>query len=328
MHKLLAGIKIVDFTPLLPGPYATKILADLGAEVVKIENPHSPRLEDIFPPFVDSKPFVYEVLNRSKQVRQLDLKNPAQLEEVRNIVADSDVLIEQFRPGTMERLGLGYEQVREIKPKIIYCSITSFGQGSSKAGHDINFLAKSGIASLLSEEPRAVGVQLGDVVGGSLHAVIGILAALVSRDRTGEGRYIDISMTDCLVPLGLLKATYGLAGMNPPPLGTEILDGGSIYDFYRTKDGRYLSVGSIEPKFFRDLIKGLGLEYEGDSYLFDEDLKTKIKKVIAGQDLAHWQRVFKELDACVEPVLTMDEVIESSPLLFGDRDVKIPIRFR
>lgn len=324
MH--LTGIKVIDFTTLLPGPYATKMMADMGAEIIKIENPNAPRLEDIFPPHVDSEPLVYKILNGSKHVEQVDLKSEEGRAKISSLLREADVCIEQFRPGTMERLGFGYEQVREINPSIVYCSISSFGQEEKRAGHDINFLARSGIASLLGNPPKLPGIQLGDIVGGSLHAIIGILAALFARERTGEGGYIDISMADCITSLGLLKSAYTLAGMEIPPLGTEILDGGSIYDFYETKDGRFLSIGSIEQKFFKELLVGLGLEYHGENHLFDKDLKAQIRDIVKTQNFEHWMTIFKDLDACVEPVLTMDEVLRTQD--DGDMDIKHPIHYK
>ncbi len=323
----LDGIKVLDFTTLLPGPYATKLLADMGAEVTKIENPSKQRLEDIFPPHVNGKPLVYQILNKNKKIEKINLKEPKGLKKAKSLIIDADILVEQFRPETMERLGLDYETVKSINPDIIYCSISAFGQNSTKAGHDLNFIAKSGIASLLAPSPTPPALQLGDMVGGSLHAVIGILSALLQRERNGQGCHIDISMTHCLMPLALLKSAYPLAGLAVPKPRTGILDGGSIYDFYETKDGRYLSLASLEKKFFDMLLKGLKIEYSGDDYLFDKKLKERIKNAIREKPLQHWENVFEGLDACVEPVLTIDEVVKQNPDVFYDMDVKLPIRF-
>ena len=198
MTTALKGLKVLDFSTLLPGPFATLYLADLGAEVIHIESPTRPDLVRLFPPYANGQATSHSYLNRNKQSVTLDLKDPASIEQVKQKISEFDIVVEQFRPGVMQRLGLDYQTLAEINPRLIYCSITGYGQTGSykdKAGHDINYIALSGIAGHCGRQdsgPPPMGIQIADVAGGSLHAVIGILAAVVERQNSGLGQYIDI----------------------------------------------------------------------------------------------------------------------------------------
>jgi alpha-methylacyl-CoA racemase len=316
MDGPLAGLKVLDFSTLLPGPYASLMLADLGADVVRIESPKRPDPIRRMPPTTHGQSGVHAWLNRNKRSLALDLKQPEGVEVVRRLVAEYDVVIEQFRPGVMARLGLGYEQLREARPGLIYCSITGFGQTGpwrDRAGHDINYMAVSGVASHVGEErPMALGVQVADIAGGSLHAAVAILAALAYRHRTGLGQHLDVSMTDAAFSLNAMSGAAYLAGGDLPACGTGRLNGGSFYGYYRTADGRYFSVGGLEPQFFAAFSEAMGHPEWGDLVTLKtapatQRLKREIAAAFEQKDFEYWLTVFAAVDCCVEPVLTLEE---------------------
>jgi len=314
---LLKGLKILDFSALLPGPYATMILSDLGADVLRVEAPKK-NDEGIVTP-LDS------FLNRSKKTIALNLKVPETVEAVKRLVQEYDIILEQFRPGVMERLGLGYEVLKEINPKLIYCSLTGFGQTGpyrDRPGHDNNYLAMSGIVSYSGAKgqvPPLIGTQVADIAGGSMNTVISILAAYIHRERTGEGQYIDISMTDCAFALNaIFGSEYLVTGVNPEP-ESNFLNGGNFYGHYETKDGRYISVGSLEPQFRKLLCEGIGRSdlFELSMSQKAEDVKNfkeVLQSAILTKTFEEWNQVFGELEACVEPVLTVGEAAEHPQL--------------
>ncbi|MEC9082175.1 MAG: CaiB/BaiF CoA-transferase family protein, partial [Pseudomonadota bacterium] len=325
MAAPLANLKILDFSTLLPGPYATMMLADMGAEVLRIEAPDRVDLAKVMPPFDGKFSTTFSYLGRGKQTLQLNLKQPESVEKVKQLVQDYDIVLEQFRPGVMDRLGIGYEVLKAINPKLIYCAITGYGQTGpykDRAGHDINYLAISGVASHCGRAdsgPPPMGIQIADVAGGSHHAVMGILAAVIKRQETGEGAFIDISMTDAAFALNAMAGAAALAGGQPQKPESGMLNGGTFYDYYQTRDGRWLSVGSLEPQFSSRLCDTLGLG-ELKSYALSQkpehqkELKAAIKQKIAERSLAEWREVFAEVDACVEPVLTIEEAAEHPQL--------------
>ena len=325
MAAPLANLKILDFSTLLPGPYATMMLADMGAEVLRIEAPDRVDLAKVMPPFDGKFSTTISYLGRGKQTLQLNLKQPESVERVKQLVQDYDIVVEQFRPGVMDRLGIGYEVLKAINPKLIYCAITGYGQTGpykDRAGHDINYLAISGVASHCGRAdsgPPPMGIQIADVAGGSHHAVMGILAAVIKRQETGEGAFIDISMTDAAFALNAMAGAAALAGGQPQKPESGMLNGGTFYDYYQTRDGRWLSVGSLEPQFSSRLCDTLELG-ELKSYALSQkpehqqELKAAIKQKIAERSLAEWQEVFAEVDACVEPVLTIEEAAEHPQL--------------
>ena len=325
MAAPLANLKILDFSTLLPGPYATMMLADMGAEVLRIEAPDRVDLAKVMPPFDGKFSTTFSYLGRGKQTLQLNLKQPESVERVKQLVQDYDIVVEQFRPGVMDRLGIGYEVLKAINPKLIYCAITGYGQTGpykDRAGHDINYLAISGVASHCGRAdsgPPPMGIQIADVAGGSHHAVMGILAAVIKRQETGEGAFIDISMTDAAFALNAMAGAAALAGGQPQKPESGMLNGGTFYDYYQTRDGRWLSVGSLEPQFSSRLCDTLELG-ELKSYALSQkpehqkELKAAIKQKIAERSLAEWREVFADVDACVEPVLTIDEAAEHPQL--------------
>ena len=319
--RALENLKILDFTTLVPGPFATMMLADMGAEVLRIESPTRPDLLRNMPPFADGQSTAHGTLNRNKRSIALDLKNPEAVAIAKRLVEDYDIVIEQFRPGVMQRLGLGYEQLHEINPKLIYCSVTGYGQTGpyrDRAGHDNNYLSISGLNGYSgrgSDRTPIMGMPVADIAGGSLHAVIGILAAVNQRHISGEGQQIDISMTDAMFSLNaLFGSTYLSAGVEPTS-GSMSLNGGSFYDYYQTSDNRYLSIGSLEPQFFQVLCQTLGddelltLANQQDSET-QKALRAKLDTIVATKTLAQWREIFKDREACVEPVLTFAEACE------------------
>ncbi|MEH6626418.1 MAG: CaiB/BaiF CoA-transferase family protein [Motiliproteus sp.] len=323
MATPLNGLKVLDFSTLLPGPYATQMMADMGADVLRVESSSRLDLVRQMEPQIDGQSAVFHYLNRGKRSLSLNLKHPAAVEIIQQLVADSDILIEQFRPGVMTRLGLGYQQLRSYNPKLIYCSITGFGQDgplADKAGHDINYLARSGISSYLGRRdqgPLPLPTQLADISGGSQNAVIAIMAAVYERQRTGLGQSIDISMTDSCFALNALAGPGALQTSQAPEPQDHFLTGAGIYDYYQTADQRYLSVGSLEPQFRQRLCDAIG-ESQWVS-LKDHELKARMVTLFLSQPLAHWAQLFEGVDACIEPVLNLDEAAKSE--LFKQRQM-------
>lgn len=323
MNGPLKGLKVLDFSSLLPGPYASMMLADMGAEVLRVQSPiHSDMLATV-PPFTsDGQSYAYLTINRNKQTIKLDLKKPQCVEAVYKLVEEYDVVLEQFRPGVMNKLGLDYDTLKAINPGLIYCSITGYGQTgpcSDRAGHDINYQALSGLASYsgtAQSGPVLSGTQIADIAGGSHHAVIGILAAVLARNNSGVGQHLDISMTDAAFALNAMFGAGALGSGEDPRPAETILNGGSFYDYYRTKDERYLAVGSLEPRFTAGLFEALGhpewIELLRQGKM--QTLKQNIAEQIQSQDLSYWQQLFADKDVCVEPVLTVNEAA-ASPLM-------------
>ncbi len=321
----LTSLKILDFSTLLPGPYATMLLADMGADVLRIEAPGRVDLTKVMPPFDGKFGTAFSYLTRGKQTLPLNLKQEGAVDKVKELVRSHDILVEQFRPGVMGRLGIGYETLKAINPKLIYCAITGYGQTGpykDRAGHDINYLSISGVSSHCGRAdsgPPPMGIQIADVAGGSHHAVMGILAAVVQRQQTGEGQFVDISMTDAAFAMNAMSGAANLAGKQEQKPETTLLNGGSFYDYYKTSDGRWLSVGSLEPQFSERLCDTLGLSglkslTVSQQPEHQQTLKAAIKEAIAKKTLAEWQHVFAQQDACVEPVLSISEAAEHPQL--------------
>ncbi|MBW0149146.1 CaiB/BaiF CoA transferase family protein [Marinobacter arenosus] len=348
----LSSLKVLDFSTLLPGPYATMMLADMGAEVLRIEAPDRVDLTKVMPPFDGKISTAFSYLTRGKKTLPLNLKQADAVEKVKALVRDYDIVVEQFRPGVMDRLGIGYETLKAINPQLIYCAITGYGQTGpyrNRAGHDINYLSLAGVSSHCGRAdsgPPPLGIQVADVAGGSHHAVMGILAAVIERQQTGEGQFVDVSMTDAAFALNAMSGAACLAGGQEQAPETALLNGGSFYDYYRTQDNRWLSIGSLEPQFSARLCETLGLS-EMKSFALSQNpehqqaLKAALKEKILEKTLAEWQDIFADQDACVEPVLTISEAAEHPQLKArgmvvevdrGDgerqRQVAMPIKFR
>ncbi|OYU08804.1 MAG: carnitine dehydratase [Pseudomonas sp. PGPPP1] len=329
MSGPLASLKVLDFSTLLPGPFASLMLADMGAEVLRIESPTRMDLLRVLPPHDRGISASHAYLNRNKRSLALDLKQAEALEVVRALVKDYDIVLEQFRPGVMERLGLGYEALKAINPRLIYVSITGYGQTGpykDRAGHDINYLALAGVASYTGRQdsgPVPLGVQLADVGGGSLHAVVGLLAAVIARQQSGLGQYLDVSMTDCSFSLNaMVGAGYLACGVEPVREG-HVLNGGSFYDYYRTRDGRWMSVGSLEPVFMQQLCTALGRPELAAQGLAPE-LKVALQVEFEKRSFDELCELFSGVDACVEPVLSLSEAVEHPQLKARELISQVP----
>ncbi|MGY8871017.1 MAG: CaiB/BaiF CoA transferase family protein [Pseudomonadales bacterium] len=313
MTRPLDGLKVLDFSTLLPGPYATMLIADMGADVLRIESPSRPDLARLMEPQIGGQSAAFEYLNRGKRSLAINLKKNQSLEIIHALLADYDIVVEQFRPGVMSRLGLGYEQLSKINPSVIYCSITGYGQTGpyrDRAGHDINYLALSGISASSGKKsvgPLLSGVQIADVAAGSQPAVMAILAAVIQRSNTGKGQHIDIAMSDQCMALQPLMMPSVINGQDCINAEDHFLNGAGLYDYYATADNRYMAVGSLEPQFRKVLVEALGHPEWMSSD--DVSLKAKLSEIFVQETQAFWRERFADLDACVEPVLAMDEAL-------------------
>ncbi|MFN3201299.1 MAG: CaiB/BaiF CoA transferase family protein [Bradymonadia bacterium] len=320
MSAPLAGFKILDLTRLLPGPLCSLHLADLGAEVIKIEDPSTgdPTRADITGRQAMST--LFHCLNRNKHAVAIDLRTAEGVEIFLTLAEQADAIIEGFRPGVVDRLGVGYAAVKARRADTVYVSLTGYGQDGPwkhRAGHDVNYVATAGILDQLGEAggpPILPNFQIADLAGGALSATVAVLAALLRRSSSGEGSYVDVSMTDC----ALAHAVMPLAQMSlfggTPPRGLDILTGGlACYSIYRTADDRHLAVGALERKFWDQVCAGLGRMDLADLHLSlgpaAVELKATVQGIIGAQPLAHWAEVFEALDACVTPVLTLEEAM-------------------
>ena len=322
MSQPLSGIRILDLSRLIPGAYASQMLADFGADVIKVEEQGSGDYGRFMPPYgAGGMSLFFMALNRNKRSITLNLKTEEGRTIFLRLVRDADVVLESFRPGVMERLGLGYERLREVRPEIIHCAISGYGQDGPyrlRAGHDLNY---AGYAGLLhynrgpNGEPAMPPTQLGDLAGGSYLAVVGILAAVVGRTKTGEGRKIDVSMTEGVMSLlPLVASAYLNTGKAPRP-GHSALDGGlPCYNIYETKDGKHVTLAALELKFWHTFCTHIGhLELlpfhtpvgPGER----EEAMEILRAIFKTKTRDEWVAELAEVDACVGPVYSMDEAL-------------------
>lgn len=318
----LSHLKILDFSTLLPGPYATLILTDLGADTLRVVSGSRPDMATLMPPFLPGTDISANVawLGRGKRSITLNLKKDPAVTIIKKLIVEYDILLEQFRPGVMQRLGLGYNDLKKTNPGLIYCSLTGYGQegpNSKRAGHDINYLARSGLMShsgTKAHGPVLTGMQIADMASGSNNTIIAILAAVVHRNRTGKGQYIDISMMDGVVPFNGMTGAAALVDGRYPVREETVLNGGSLYDFYETKDNQHISFGGLEPQFFSAFCKAIGCPDLIKGGVMPDDInpvKQRIRNIIKTKTRMEWEVVFKNVDACVEPVLTLAEALNS-----------------
>lgn len=313
----LSGLKVLDFSTLLPGPLASLILAEAGASVIKVERPGTGDEMRSYTPNFGEASANFALLNRGKASLCVNLKDAADQLRLRPYVENADVLIEQFRPGVMARLGLGYEEVRKLNPKIVYCSITGYGQDGprrAKAGHDLNYMAETGVLGLsrgADGAPVLPPLLAADIGGGAYPAVMNILLALRQRDGTGTGRHLDIAMADNLFTFAYWGLGAGFAAGAWPRPGGELVTGGSPrYAIYRTADGRYLAAAPLEEQFWRTFCNAIGLAPELRDDARDPDgVKTRIAAIIGSRTAADWQDRLSGLDACVSVVASLEEAV-------------------
>lgn len=330
----LKGLKILDFSTLLPGPYASLLLADLGADILRISSGTRVDFAEHMPPFVSEKKISANLawLGRGKRTMTLNLKDERGVKIVKELIKKYDILLEQFRPGVMEKLGLGYSDLKQINPALIYCALTGYGQSgpmSMRAGHDINYMSRAGLMAHSGRKkggPVLTGMQIADVAAGSNNTVIGILAAAMHRTVTGHGQFVDISMVDGVVAFNAITAAASLAGGREPERESEFINGGSLYDFYETKDGKYISFGGLEPQFFAAFCKVMDCPDLVEQGVTPKDLpreKDRIRKLFKTKTQDEWVKAFKNTDACIEPVLTLSEALNDPHIQARDMIVEL-----
>ncbi|PLC52039.1 CoA transferase [Pollutimonas nitritireducens] len=315
MTQPLAGIKVLDFSTLLPGPMCTLILAEAGADVIKLERAGGDEMRSYAPRFDDDS-VNFVLLNRGKRSVCLDLKAEADREQVLALIGDVDVVVEQFRPGVMQRLGLGYETLSRINPRLIYCSITTYGQYGPKAlraAHDLNFQAETGMLALSADAsgvPIVPPTLTGDLAAGTYPAVVNILLALRQRDADGKGQHLDISMTDNLFTLMYWGLGNGWSQGQWPEPGKELVTGGSVrYTIYKTSDGRFLSAAPLEDRFWNTFLTLIGapeLAQEQD----EEHIRTEVTRIIGSQPASHWVQRFDGNDVCVSEIINLEQAVQ------------------
>lgn len=319
----LAGITVLDLSRLLPGPCCSMIFADHGARVIAIEDKRF-MADDLF----------ITTVNRNKEHMSLNLKTLEGKEIFFRLVEKADILLEGFRPGVVQRLGIDYDTVCNLNSKIIYCSITGYGQTGpyrNRAGHDVNYLAHSGVLDLIGEPdrpPSIPGIQIADIAGGGMNAAIGILLALLARERTGKGQYIDISMTDAMVSLLPLTLFLQQRTGEDPKRGEMLLSHRyACYNTYETADERYLSIGAVENRFWKRLCDHLGVPAYA-SLQYDEKRRLEIvdflRTTFKQKTLAEWESELADMDICWGPVRNLQEVLQDP--LFRERDMVVDIR--
>ena len=312
----LEGLTVLDFSTLLPGPLATFMLAEAGAEVIKVEKLGG---EDMrrFPPNFGSTSAAFTVLNGGKKSIAADLKTEGGHRLINGLVERADILVEQFRPGVMDQLGFGYEQVRALNPRIIYCSITGYGQigpRAQEAGHDLNYQAVTGLLSLSPGIPDAPTVPpslVADIAGGTLPAVLNILLALRQRDLTGEGCHLDIAMADAMFTFAWFGLAQGhVIGRFPGSQETMLTGGLPRYGLYATKDGRFLALGGLEEKFWQTVCDGIGLpERFRDDRADPDATRAAIVSLVADKTAAEWQAILGPRDCCATIVASLEEAM-------------------
>jgi crotonobetainyl-CoA:carnitine CoA-transferase CaiB-like acyl-CoA transferase len=316
MAAPLKGIIVADFTTLLPGPLATLMLADAGAEVVKVERPGGEEGRG-FMPRVNGVSAPFAVLNRGKQGLIADLKTEEGKAKAISLVERADVLVEQFRPGVMERLGFGYDAVKKRNLKLIYCSITGYGQRGPRrdeAGHDINYIGATGLLSLSpgpSDRPTVPPALIADIGGGTFPAVINILLALIAREKSGEGSYLDIAMSDAMFTFGWLAlAARAAQGKPVDPATLRHFGGSPRYQLYPTAGGKLVACGALEQKFWDAFCAAIGLPEElRDDKRDQQATMEAVRTIIIGETAAHWRPIFAKADCCVTIVSTLEEAL-------------------
>ncbi|MBM3356488.1 MAG: CoA transferase [Betaproteobacteria bacterium] len=313
----LAGIRVLDFTTLLPGPLATLILAEAGAEVIKIERPgRGDEMRSYVPKFGEDS-VNFALLNRGKRSITIDLKAPGAVDRLKPLIESADVVVEQFRPGVMDRMGLGYEALKDVNPRLVYCAITGYGQHGPRArdaAHDLNYVAQSGMLSLAAGAdgaPVPPAALVADIGGGTYPAVINILLALRNRERTGEGCRLDIAMTENLFTFQYWALGNALAAGAWPRPGGDLVTGGSPrYNVYRTRDDRFLAAAPLEQKFWENFCDAIGLALAlRDDARDPAATKRAVAEIIRSKTAAEWSSRLEDRDACCSVMASLEEAL-------------------
>ena len=316
----LEGIKVIDFSTLLPGPLASLFLSETGAEVIKIEKPGVGDEIRLSNPQWGEQSVSFSLLNRGKKSLSLDLKDPKNLKILIPILKEADIIIEQFRPGVMKRLGLDYESIKKINQDIIYVSITGYGQYGPKsmvAGHDLNYIGNAGLLSISMGRENDTVVPpalVADIAGGSYPAVINILLALRKRDLNKEGSYIDLSMTENLFPFMFWGLGSGFAHNKWPGNSDGVLSGGSPrYNIYKTSDGSYVAAAPLEDRFWNKFCEVIELPKKFIKMQNDQEkVIQEIRKIIGQKEKNYWLDVFNKADCCCSIVKSIEEAINDN----------------
>jgi len=316
----LEGIKVIDFSTLLPGPLASLFLSETGAEVIKIEKPGVGDEIRLSNPQWGEQSVSFSLLNRGKKSLSLDLKDPKNLKILIPILKEADIIIEQFRPGVMKRLGLDYESIKKINQDIIYVSITGYGQYGPKsmvAGHDLNYIGNAGLLSISMGRDNDTVVPpalVADIAGGSYPAVINILLALRKRDLNKEGSYIDLSMTENLFPFMFWGLGSGFAHNKWPGNSDGVLSGGSPrYNIYKTSDGSYVAAAPLEDRFWNKFCEAIELPKKFIKMQNDQEkVIQEIRKIIGQKEKNYWLDVFNKADCCCSIVKSIEEAINDN----------------
>ena len=314
MKGPLSDVRVLDFSTLLPGPMATLLLADAGAEVIKIERPNGEDMRG-YEPKVGDDSVNFGLLNAGKHSLAIDLKAPGSIEKLKPLIASADVVIEQFRPGVMDRLGLGYEAMKAINPRIIYCAITGYGQTGPKsqvAAHDLNYIAESGLLAIAADSTGAPVVPpalIADIAGGAYPAVMNVLLALRQRDQSGVGCKIDVSMSDNMFTFLYWAMGEGFSsGQWPTPGGGRIAGGSPRYQIYRTADNKFVAAAPLEQKFWENFCELIGLEKSlRDDRIDVAATKRGVAAIIATETAATWDERFAGKDICCCLVKSIEE---------------------
>ncbi|MFQ3318407.1 MAG: alpha-methylacyl-CoA racemase [Natronomonas sp.] len=319
----LDGVRVLDLTRLLPGPYATQLLADSGADVVKIEDTSAGDYARHMPPTTDAGVgAVFDAVNRGKRSVALDLKNESGREAFYDLVADADVVIESFRPGVTERLGVDYETLTEYREDIVYCSLSGYGQNgphADRAGHDLNYIGLAGLLDMsrvdTDEKPQMPGYQIADMAGGLL-AAFSVCSALLSRElgNTG-GEYLDVALTDAVVSFSQALAPEALSGENPRPGETPLTGEYPWYDVYEAKDGKYVTLGALEPHFWSAFCEAVDRPDLVGKHMTDDPaeraaVREELESIFAERTRDEWAETMADVDAAVDGVYTPAEAFE------------------
>ena len=319
-EKPLHGVRVLDLSRLLPGPFATMALADMGALVDKLEDTGAGDYLRTMPPQHGGMNAAFHTLNRGKRSLQLDLKKPEARDAFLRLVSQYDVLVESFRPGVMARLGLGYDVLSRVNPMLIYCAITGYGQTgphAARAGHDLNYCARAGLLAMTGpsdRSPQVPGFQVADI-GGALYAVGAITAALYARTQTSRGRFLDIALSESAISFGLFGMLGAQAGFTFPR-GEDALTGGiAPYNTYRTRDNAFIVIAALEPKFWKIFCDANAFEMRMDDIVPGAHQLARIAEVaalVATRTRDEWENFSAQYDCCVEVVRTPSELREDA----------------
>jgi crotonobetainyl-CoA:carnitine CoA-transferase CaiB-like acyl-CoA transferase len=317
---------MLDLSRLLPGPYCSLLLADLGMDVLKVEDPDQGDYMRRMGPTRKNDSAYFLALNRNKKSMILNLKVEEGKEIFCNLTETYDIILEGFRPGVMDRLGIGYQELKKRNPEVILCSLSGYGQDGpyrDRSGHDINYIGLGGILELTGTKetgPLIPGVQIADIGAGAMMAALAILAAVVHRQKTGEGQHLDVAMHDGVISWLSIHGAKYLMDQRLPLRGEMHLSGRyACYHVYATKDGRYMSLGALEPKFWKNFCDAVGKKDLIPKQFIEGEERTQliqeIKELFQTKTQAEWTDFFREVDACCEPILTLEEVFKHPHVL-------------